>query len=258
MTLAERRQREKDKRRESIINAASRLFFKKGYEKVTMDDIAGEAELGKATLYTYFKDKDSIFFAVVNYGTKILISLIKEEEERLQNAGVKFGAIKAASRRFVLEYPNYARASFHFRSGKFELLSAIDNTDAKEVIEFNKKCYEEGIQEIKTGMENEIIRSDLSPVALTALNILLLDIFSSINPDLREVLNDNGITIQQFFQEVMDFLECTTETAKKNMNTGEINQITEEKNENACQISIPNLQHFIFGIRAIRELILVQ
>lgn len=61
MTLAERRQREKDQRRKSIINAASSLLFKKGYDKVTMDDIAGEAELSKATLFTYFKDKESIF-----------------------------------------------------------------------------------------------------------------------------------------------------------------------------------------------------
>ena len=53
MTVEERRQREKDVRRDSAINAASRLFYLKGYENVSMDEIARKAELGKTTS-TYF------------------------------------------------------------------------------------------------------------------------------------------------------------------------------------------------------------
>lgn len=209
MTLAERRQREKDQRRESIINAASGLFFKKGYDKVTMDDIASEAELSKATLYTYFKDKESIFFAVVNQGSKIFDSLIKKEEERLKNNDVKFGAIKNASKQFILEYPDYARASFYFRSGIFELSTDMDNADAKEVIEFNKMCYEQGLSDLKAGIETGLVRKDINPVVIIALCILIFDSFSSMNPDIRRILTNNGITIQQFFMETMDILERT-------------------------------------------------
>ena len=56
-----------------------------------MDEIANEAELSKATIYTYFKDKESLFFAVVNSGIKILSAMITEEEERMQATCIKFG-----------------------------------------------------------------------------------------------------------------------------------------------------------------------
>ncbi|MCC7557829.1 MAG: TetR/AcrR family transcriptional regulator, partial [Methanobacteriaceae archaeon] len=40
MSIVERREREKKKRKNDIINAAERLFFSKGYDNVSMNDIA--------------------------------------------------------------------------------------------------------------------------------------------------------------------------------------------------------------------------
>ena len=62
MTREERRQREKDQRCDDIINAAEKLFFSRGYDNVSMDEIAREVELSKSALYYYFKDKESLFF----------------------------------------------------------------------------------------------------------------------------------------------------------------------------------------------------
>jgi TetR/AcrR family transcriptional regulator len=240
MTLAERRKREKDQRCKSVIDAASRLFCSKGYEKVSMDEIASGAELSKATLYTYFKDKDSIFFAVVNRGTKILDSMIKKEEERLLNSSIKVGAVKNACKRFLIEYPDYARVYFYFRSGIFELSSEVDNADAKEIIEFNKKCCEKMILELKTCMENRIYRSDLNPVVVVALYISIFDSVSSIKPDLKNMLKDNGITVQQFFLEIMDFLDRLIMNSKEtNVSTEKMDKYTDEINENARHAFIP-------------------
>jgi AcrR family transcriptional regulator len=99
MTIEERRKREKDQRRENAINAANRLFFLKGYENVSMEDIAIEAELSKTTLYYYF-NKESLFFTVVKNGIKILGDIIVEETESMQASGVKVGIIGAACNRF--------------------------------------------------------------------------------------------------------------------------------------------------------------
>lgn len=60
MGISERRQREKEQRRTEIIDAAERLFFSRGYEDVTMDDIAREVELNKATIYIYFNNKETL------------------------------------------------------------------------------------------------------------------------------------------------------------------------------------------------------
>jgi AcrR family transcriptional regulator len=43
--------------RDTILDAAGRLFEHFGYKKTTMDDIAHEAGVGKATIYVYFPSK---------------------------------------------------------------------------------------------------------------------------------------------------------------------------------------------------------
>ena len=68
MGIKERREREKNERRESILRAAIQVYDKEGYHAITMEKIAEEAELGRATLYLYFKTKDEIFIhAIVSY-----------------------------------------------------------------------------------------------------------------------------------------------------------------------------------------------
>ncbi|NOZ75771.1 MAG: TetR/AcrR family transcriptional regulator [FCB group bacterium] len=61
MTITDRQQREKAFRKQTILEAAKRLFAQKGYQETSMNDIAAEAELGKATLYYYFNSKDAIY-----------------------------------------------------------------------------------------------------------------------------------------------------------------------------------------------------
>ena len=57
------RERKKTKTRKAITEAAINLFSRKGYEKTSIEDIAGSAGIGKATIYTYFSTKDEIFLS---------------------------------------------------------------------------------------------------------------------------------------------------------------------------------------------------
>lgn len=50
---------------EQIAEAALRLFARYGYKRSSMDDIAKEAGLAKATLYLHFKGKDEVFRAML-------------------------------------------------------------------------------------------------------------------------------------------------------------------------------------------------
>lgn len=61
----ERRNREKQQRIQSILEAAQKVFFSKGYLKATMDEIALEAAVTKPTIYLYFKTKDDLFFTLM-------------------------------------------------------------------------------------------------------------------------------------------------------------------------------------------------
>jgi AcrR family transcriptional regulator len=61
MGIAERKEREKARRKQQIIVAAKRVFTQKGFDKATMEDIAREAELSSGTLYIYFKNKNELY-----------------------------------------------------------------------------------------------------------------------------------------------------------------------------------------------------
>jgi AcrR family transcriptional regulator len=61
MGIQERKQRERERRRRQIMNAARKVFSSKGFTKTTMEDIAREAELSPGTLYLYFKNKDELY-----------------------------------------------------------------------------------------------------------------------------------------------------------------------------------------------------
>lgn len=60
-----RRKRERDRRVQSILQAARRVFFTRGYLKATMEEIASLAEVSKPAVYHYFRTKDELFFSLM-------------------------------------------------------------------------------------------------------------------------------------------------------------------------------------------------
>ncbi|MCY9783355.1 TetR family transcriptional regulator [Nocardiopsis sp. EMB25] len=59
-SLRERKQR---RTREAIIEAAHALFAERGFDRVTVNDIAERAEVGRATFFRYFGDKQEVIFS---------------------------------------------------------------------------------------------------------------------------------------------------------------------------------------------------
>ena len=53
------------KTREILVDVARQLFAKSGVENTTMNDIAVASQKGRRTLYTYFKNKNEIYRAVI-------------------------------------------------------------------------------------------------------------------------------------------------------------------------------------------------
>jgi AcrR family transcriptional regulator len=54
-----------DERQEQILDAAARVIVRLGYDKTTMQDIAGEAGVSRRTVYLYFKGKEELFEALL-------------------------------------------------------------------------------------------------------------------------------------------------------------------------------------------------
>ncbi len=82
----------KDKLRE-ICRIAARVFYEKGYDGASMQDIADAVHLTKAGLYHHVGSKDRLLFEIMNYGMDILeetvlvdVRSIKDPREKLRRA----------------------------------------------------------------------------------------------------------------------------------------------------------------------------
>jgi len=61
-----------------IIKAAAKRFDKHGISKTTLNEIARDLRIGKATLYGYFASKEDIFFSVLDWEGAQYLEEVKE------------------------------------------------------------------------------------------------------------------------------------------------------------------------------------
>ena len=85
--MDEKLTREKDER---ILQAARQRFAAYGYSKVTMDEIAEDIGMAKASLYYYFPTKETIFRSVVQHEQEEFLSRMDQVIEGELPAGQKF------------------------------------------------------------------------------------------------------------------------------------------------------------------------
>ncbi len=64
---------------ENILKAAAGVFFDKGFQDASMQDIASMAGLGKGTIYEYFKNKDELFVETIQYYAQQMLSEVKDK-----------------------------------------------------------------------------------------------------------------------------------------------------------------------------------
>lgn len=67
-----RKEQERLARKKDILEAALVLFAEKDFHEVTVDEIAERVGLSKGTLYLYFKNKDDLFFSIIEEKTEEL------------------------------------------------------------------------------------------------------------------------------------------------------------------------------------------
>ena len=80
-------------KKEIVINKARDLFTTYGYKKVSMDEIAKEANVTKKTIYTYFKDKDDLF----SYFIQEELEKMKKMVEKKANSNLPFIEVVASN-----------------------------------------------------------------------------------------------------------------------------------------------------------------
>lgn len=102
----QRREREREELREQILDAAMNILVKEGYEAVTIRRLADEIAYTPGALYSYFKDKEEIIFALVQRATRHLTKFFQAVES-IQHPLERLWAIGRAYMKFAMEHQEY-------------------------------------------------------------------------------------------------------------------------------------------------------
>ncbi len=162
MGIKERKEREKQQRRIDIIDAAEKVFFSKGYENSTMDDIAAEAELAKGTLYLYFNTKTEICLSISVRGLGLLRAAIENVANQSVNSIEKLKSLLAVCLQYQKQYPDYTKALIRFR-------------------DFIEDCHENSEMMGQARQDNEVIVGIIKTIIRTGISEKSLK--SDINAD---------------------------------------------------------------------------
>lgn len=158
MSNVGRRELEKEQRRRDILNAAEKLFFSKGYDNVSLNEIAKEVRLGRSTLYLYFENKEELFFAIVLRGAQLLHEIVMNESKKTKTSLEKLAAFRTAYYEFAQKYPDYLKAYNYLLSGRFDLASIeykeykwLPGSDSKLYPEYKKKFEKIYMKKLEQG-----------------------------------------------------------------------------------------------------------
>lgn len=179
-----------DELKEKILNATLGVFNQKGL-KFTMDDIASELGMSKKTIYTVFRNKESMFYAMVDF----CFDSIKESERQVMEDASLDTVGKLRTIMGVMPEP--------YRDIDFEQLYSLKDRYPKIYLEVEKRLetgWETTIALLEQGMAEGKVRKVRIPVLKTMLEATLEQFFQ------RDVLQRNGISYHEALAEVVTIL----------------------------------------------------
>jgi len=109
VSYTSRRERERKIHEAEIIAAAEKIFYQKGFNEVSMDEIAEIAEFTKKTLYQYFSNKKELYFAVACKGYQTLFERLQAVSQTEYNGFETSRLLVFAYYHFYLEFPHTFR-----------------------------------------------------------------------------------------------------------------------------------------------------
>lgn len=106
---------------EKMLDAAGRLFGKRRFHEVRMEDIAACAEVSKGTLYRYFRDKEEMYLALLERASHQLVAELKKRVTAATEARARLVSVVDAVIHFFDAQPHLfdliQRAEVHHEEG---------------------------------------------------------------------------------------------------------------------------------------------
>ncbi len=152
-----RKKQEINFRKNLIIDAAKIIFFDKGFENSTMEDIAHEAGYSKGSLYSYFNSKNEICFTIVNKYFLKIVDSIQEISERSVSGLQKLVCIKDA---FTSDYAQNSQFCSIYETFKYHRSQCTEVENEIRINEsYNKRIKELIVGIVQSGIHDNSIKA---------------------------------------------------------------------------------------------------
>ncbi len=164
MGISERRAREKNERRQMIIDAAKKHFSSKGFNGTTMEEIAQDIELSPSTLYLYFSSKEELHAALsLKLLENLLAQLNRIKESKEKNPMRLLISVKEMLLDIYARDPLMLMNVFHFQTS--EVYKNISSELIEEIKEFAGHALQTIADIFEDGIQQQLFREE-NPVAL--------------------------------------------------------------------------------------------
>jgi len=214
-----RRERKALKTRKLIIDSARELFEDHPYEEVNMDEISGQADLSKATLYNYFPSKEAIYLEV---GIQFFREIGVRQKKTIvaERSGLdQIGKLSEDILRISFEHPLIHQIMRHFLVMNSQ--AEISAEEALKKLESGQQvddpCCAEYLREVRIfesiwreaierGFKDGSIHHELNPDQLTHFLFMIISgIFDRINLE-RIPLKRVGLSEEELIRVTVDLI----------------------------------------------------
>ena len=201
--IHERKEREKEQRREDILDAAQRVFFEKGLATSTMDDIAETAELSKGTLYLYYKSKEDLYLTVMMRGMQLLFDAFSEVANGAYSPAKMLSRLSEAYLNYFDNHRDYFRMMHYLQAPQFHKQVSEEVKQSCGVL--NQRIWDLVNGMLQRCIDEGLLRKDLNPAEVGLI------LWSSATALMLRIDNEEGIWREAFRLNLHDVLKLSND-----------------------------------------------
>ena len=153
------------------MDVARQLFARNGLENTTMNDIAVASGKGRRTLYTYFKSKEDIYYAVIEGELERLSDKLDEvaaKKVRPQDKIIELIYTHLSMIKETVVRNGNLRAAF-FRN--IWMVEKVRKNFDEDEIELFRKVYEDGKRDGEFDIDNVELVADITHYCIKGLEV---------------------------------------------------------------------------------------
>jgi len=198
-TPLSRKEREKLRHREEILETALRLFSENGFHNVSMQEIAEESEFAVGTLYNFFESKEQLFVELMKAGIEkigeLLIPILDSKQDEKEKLS-EFIRVHVDMIESNVEFIKLYISQYGMSTSVNPMLKDISNLKRTVTVKLESL--------IKAGMQKQIFRRVHPDIVALSLRATLeaFDLESSEHFDKAKV-KDGILKIEKFFMSAL-------------------------------------------------------